>query len=208
MCGEDNECSVPSGYVQQLDTQPLRWRYVQRARKRTATATGAATEAAGGALTEALVRATTGAAALVGRASGSVVTGATPLGDPSAETATETTDASVRQRDTQPLRLSYVQRARKRAATTTGEATVALAETTTEAAALVGSASGRVVTAAVETATATIEAAVGATAVLTGNDSAGAAAKVTLIAGQLGRLQAKNFKRRMNKLKVVSCPST
>jgi len=205
MCGDDNECSVPSGYVKQLDTQPLRWRYAQGARKRTATATGAATEAARGAVTEALVRATTGAAALVGRASGSVVTGATTLGDPSAGTAMEATDASVRQRDTQPLRLRYVQRARKRAATTTGEATVALAEATTRAA--VGSALGRVVTAAVETATATTEAAVGATAVLIGNDSAGAAAKVTPIAGQLGRLQAKNFKRRMNKLKVLSYPS-
>jgi hypothetical protein len=97
--------------------------------------------------------------------------------------------------------LRYVQRARKRAATTTGEATVALAEATTRAA--VGSALGRVVTAAVDTATATTQAA----AVLIGNDSAGAEAKVTPIAGQLGRLQAKNFKRRMNKLKVLSCPS-
>ena len=48
-----------------------------------------------------------------------------------------------------------------------------------------------------------VEVAAGATVVLVGNESTG---EISL-AGKLSRKQAKNFKQRMNKMKVLYCPS-
>jgi len=76
ICGDDSERAVSSGYVEQLDSQPLRWLYVQRARKRAAGTAGASTEPAVGAAAgdnvlvgSSSVRAAAGTAALIGNAS-------------------------------------------------------------------------------------------------------------------------------------------
>jgi hypothetical protein len=129
ICGDDSERAESSGYVEQLDSQPLRWRYVQRARKRAAGTAGASTETA--------VGAAAGDNVLVG---------------------------------------SYSVRA---AAGT---------------AALIGNASAGAVQTAIEVSAAV---AAGSTAVLV------AGAEITTLAGKLSRRQTKNFKLRMNKMKVM-----
>jgi len=76
ICGDDNERAVSSGYVEQLDSQPLRWNYLQRARKRAAAPADSATEASVGAAAgdnvlvgSSSVRAAAAAAALMENAS-------------------------------------------------------------------------------------------------------------------------------------------
>jgi hypothetical protein len=138
ICGDDNERAVSSGYVEQLDSQPLRWNYLQRARKRAAAPAESATEAS------------------VGAAAGDNV-----------------------------LVESSSVRAAAAAAVLMENASAGSAQKATEVSAGV---------------------AAGPTAVLVGSESTGAAEEITL-AGKLSRKQAKNIKQRMNKMKVLYCPS-
>ena len=79
---------MSSGYVEQLDSQPLRWNYLQRAHKRAAAPAESATEAS--------VGAAAGDNVLVGSSSLRAATGAAALmGDASAGTANEATTVLV-----------------------------------------------------------------------------------------------------------------
>jgi len=119
----------------------------------------------------------------------------------------------VRQLDSQRLSSRYVQRARKRAATPAGAPSDASVGAAAGATALAGSSLGRAAAraallgnalgvTATETTEVSVGSAAGPTTVAVGNESAGAAAEETTL-GKLSRRQAKSFKHRMNKMKVM-----
>jgi hypothetical protein len=124
----------------------------------------------------------------------------------------------VKQLDSQCLSRRYVQRACKRAAPPAGATTDALVGAAAVATAVEGNSLERAAAtltgdAPAETAMETTEVSVGPagpTAVVVGNESAGAGTlggvrvgNETTLAGRLSRKQAKNLKQRMNKMSHV-----